>query len=107
MCEIRELDDSYFSQIETMFRDVFNSPPWNDGWNDPLQLHEYICDMTRRRGSLVFGFFIDGKLCGAAIGCIRHWWSGTEYILDDFFICREAQGKGNGKLFMKGIDDSL
>ena len=31
MCEIRELDDSYFSQIETMFRDVFNSPPWNDG----------------------------------------------------------------------------
>ena len=107
MCEIRELDDSYFSQIETMFRDVFNSPPWNDGWNDPLQLHEYICDMTRRRGSLVFGFFIDGKLCGAAIGCIRHWWSGTEYILDDFFICREAQGKGNGKLFMKGIEDSL
>lgn len=107
MCEICELDDSYFSQIETMFRDVFNSPPWNDGWNDPLQLHEYICDMTRRRGSLVFGFFIDGKLCGAAIGCIRHWWSGTEYILDDFFICREAQGKGNGKLFMKGIEDSL
>ena len=34
MCEIRELDDSYFSQIETMFRDVFNSPPWNDGWNN-------------------------------------------------------------------------
>ena len=66
MCEIRELDDSYFSQIEIMFRDVFNSPPWNDGWNDPLQLHEYICDMTRRRGSLVFGFFIDGKLCSAA-----------------------------------------
>ena len=23
------------------------------------------------------------------------------------FICREAQGKGNGKLFMKGIEDSL
>lgn len=63
--------------------------------------------MTRRRGSLLFGFFIDGKLCGAAIGCIRHWWSGTEYILDEFFICGEAQGKGNGKLFMKGIEDSL
>ncbi len=45
-----------------MFRDVFSSPPWNDGWNDPAQLHEYICDLTQRRGSLVFGFFIDGKM---------------------------------------------
>lgn len=45
-----------------MFRDVFNSPPWNDGWNDPAQLHEYICDLTQQRGALVFGFFIDGKL---------------------------------------------
>ena len=62
MCKIRELDDSYFSQIKTMFRDVFSSPPWNDDWNDFVQLHEYICDLTQRRGSLVFGFFIDGKL---------------------------------------------
>lgn len=34
MCEIHELDDSYFSQIEIMFRDVFNSPPGNSGWNN-------------------------------------------------------------------------
>ena len=60
------------------------------GWEITLSMEEY--------------FRLIGMNCPHAL---RHRLDGTVYILDDFFICREAQGKGNGKLFMKGIEDSL
>ena len=94
-------------QVKEKFLQVFTDAPWFDDWSDPEQLDMYLNDLMGQSYSVAFGLYEGNDLIGASLGYIKHWYSGTEYIIDEFFIVKEKQGKGIGTYFMEEIGDAI
>ena len=93
--------------VTKLFRDVFTREPWNDDWSDPEQLNTYIDDLAGQSNSLTLGYFDSDKLVGLSMGHIKHWFAGTEYLIDEFCVETRLQGKGVGTAFMRAIEAFL
>lgn len=107
MLTIRIMTAENTEEIKELFRDVFMNEPWNDDWSDETQLQQYILDLTGNANSLTIGLFDNDELIGVSIGNIRHWYTGTEYFIDEFFISRSRQRMGYGKTFLKQIEEHI
>ena len=94
-------------QIKSLFHSVFTNKPWNDDWSNEKQLDDYIIDLIGNRNSLTLGLMDDGKFVGMALGNIKHWYSGTEYYIEELFIKTELQGNGIGSHFLELIEKYL
>ncbi len=105
MTTIRQLSTEDKEDIKTLFFEIFSNEPWNDDWSDPIQLEQYITDLTGNSNSLSVGLFKNKKLIGLALGYILHWYSGTEYYIFEFCIKKEFQNKGLGTAFLKMIEE--
>lgn len=104
MLSIKELSVSSIEEIKTLFAEIFTNEPWNDDWSDENQLHNYILDLTGNRNSLAIGLFEDEEFIGMALGSIKHWYTGTEYYIDEFCIKSQKQGKGIGTKFLAMVE---
>lgn len=101
---LKELDISSIDRIEDFYVDIFSNPPWNDDWSDEKQLHTYITELIGNSNSLTLGYFWNAKLVGLCMGHIRHWFTGKEYYIDEFCVCRDTQGMGIGTKFLKDVE---
>jgi aminoglycoside 6'-N-acetyltransferase I len=102
--ELRILSIDQIEEIKVFFYDVFTNEPWNDDWSDQNQLHAYIFDLIGNSNSLALGLFEKGTMVGLSMGSIRHWFSGTEYYIDEFCIKSKEQGRGLGTQFIQAIE---
>ena len=107
MATLVELDGSRFQVIKALFRDVFTQPPWNDDWSDEEQLDEYLLDLMGARTPLILGLVEGDELIGVSLGNVRHWYEGTEYLIDELCIKTELQGRGYGSLFLALMEEHL
>ena len=107
MCIIEELNLQDIEKIKLLFKSIFQAPPWNDDWSDEQQLHNYIYDLIGNPNSLTFAFYSNNELIGVSLGSIRHWYTGTQYLIDEFCISTKMQGHGFGTSFLKKIEESL
>lgn len=107
MPEIRKLDYSFAEQITELYADIFTKEPWNDDWSNKAQLDAYIADLTGNRNSLTFGLYEDDELIGLSMGSIRHWYTGTEYYIDEFCIKTEKQGGRRGTWFLCAVEEYI
>ncbi|MBQ3864586.1 MAG: GNAT family N-acetyltransferase [Clostridia bacterium] len=105
--ELKQLSLSDREAITKVFLDVFTGDPWNDDWSDRTQLDAYITDLAGQDRSLTLGWFDGETLVGLAMGNIRHWYSGTEYYIDEFCIHPARQGQGEGTAFLQAIEEYL
>lgn len=103
MLTVRQLGQESREDIKRLFREVFTSEPWNDDWSDEGQLCSYIDELTGEKSSFTVGLFEDDMLIGLSLGCIRHWWQGTEYYIFEFCIKKDRQGAGRGTAFLEEI----
>ena len=99
-CLFTELDDSFLPQMAELFRRAFAGEPWNDAWSNDSQLAEYIYEISHSFNSLNFGLVRNGSLIAVSVGMIRHWWEGTNYNIEEFFVSPDIQGNGIGTEFM-------
>ena len=90
--------------IKDLFISVFTGEPWNDDWSDSKQLDQYLEDLCGQGYSLVFGLYDDGELIGLSMGYIKHWYTGTEYIINELCIKTDRQGSGAGSFFLTQIE---
>ena len=68
-----ELDDSNLPEMAELYKTSFAGDPWNDDWSDPVQLMEYVREISGAYNALNFGLFIDGELgCAAIISALIH-----------------------------------
>lgn len=102
----KKLDESAISIIKELFVSVFSNEPWNDDWSDENQLHLYIQDLVGQSNSLTFGLFEETELIGISMGHIKHWYTGTEYFIDELCISTAKQGQGIGTIFLNMIEKS-
>jgi len=105
--ELRTLKIESIEEIKSFFFDIFTKEPWNDDWSDKNQLHAYIMDLIGNPNSLALGLFENGTMVGLSMGNIKHWYSGTEYYIDELCIKTEEQGRGIGTQFLKEIETFL
>ena len=93
--------------ITDVFTSVFTKAPWYDDWSDTNQLDMYINDLVGQGYSLTYGLFDDDELIGIALGYVKHWYSGTEYIINEFCIKTDRQGAGAGSFFITEIEKAI
>lgn len=105
--KIKKLDCESSNEIKELFISVFTKEPWNDDWSNADQLDLYIKDLTGNRNSLTFGLYEGGDLVAVSMGHVKHWYSGTEYYIDELCVKTEKQGMGIGSEFVKQIEKEL
>ena len=93
--------------LKELFTGVFTGEPWNDDWSDSKQLDCYIDDLCGQSYSLTYGLFEGGELIGLSMGYIKHWYTGTEYIINELCIKTERQGAGAGTFFINAIEEAI
>lgn len=99
-----EIGIHQLEEIKALFVQVFTAAPWNDNWSDEKQLEAYLRDLVAQSNSLTFGLYEGETMIGLSMGHIRHWYSGTEYYIDELCIRTETQGKGAGTFFLKEVE---
>ena len=107
MYTFRQLSVDDLKSVTSIFKSVFMAEPWNDDWSDDVQLSLYLGELTGQTNSLSFGLFEENELIGIAIGAVKHWYSGTEYKIEEFCIKSDRQGKGAGAFFLGEIENEL
>ena len=105
--QLRRLGAEETEAIKELFLSVFTAEPWKDDWSDQEQLDAYIHDLTGQSNSLAYGLYEGGELAGVSMGNIRHWFTGTEYYIDELCIRPDRQGQGLGTLFLKEIESAV
>ncbi|MBR5421225.1 MAG: GNAT family N-acetyltransferase [Lachnospiraceae bacterium] len=93
--------------VKELFTSVFSNEPWNDDWSDEVQLDRYINDLTGQAYSLTYGLYDGDELIAVSMGYIKHWFTGTEYCIDELCVRRDRQGKGAGTYFMQEIEKAI
>ncbi len=93
--------------VRELFFSVFAAEPWNDDWSDRHQLSLYLTDLMGQGNSLAYGLYENGILAGVCMGHVRHWYSGTEYVIDEFCIRGDMQGRGLGTYFLHEIEKAI
>ncbi|MBO4845737.1 MAG: GNAT family N-acetyltransferase [Lachnospiraceae bacterium] len=110
---IKELDIKEHRKLITdFFFNVFTKEPWNDDWSDTDQLNAYIEDLAGKTNSLTYGFFendtiSEETMLGLTMGSVKHWYRGTEYLIDELCVRTDKQGMGIGTAFMDEIKNTL
>lgn len=107
MLNVKRLSINDKKIITDVFTSVFTKEPWNDDWSDTNQLDMYINDLVGQGYSLTYGLFEDDELIGISMGYIKHWYRGTEYIINEFCVKTERQGAGAGSFFIVEIEKAI
>ena len=105
--DFRKIGTNETEIIKVLFSGVFMSEPWNDDWSDKEQLDLYLSDLIGQNNSLTYGLFENGELIGVSMGHIKHWYSGTEYYIEELCIRTDKQGSGTGTYFLKEIEKAI
>ena len=101
------LDETFLPQMAELYKNAFRGEPWNDDWSDPVQLNEYVKEISGGYNALNYGLISNGRLIAMSLGMIRHWWEGTNYNIEEFCVAPELQGQGIGSKFMKLIEKEI
>ena len=107
MLSIKRLSIKDKEIITDVFTSVFTKEPWNDDWSDTNQLDMYINDLVGQNYSLTYGLFDDEQPIGISMGYIKHWYRGTEYIINEFCVKTDRQGAGAGSFFIAEIEKAI
>ena len=105
--KLRKIGMDEIERVRELFLRVFTAEPWNDDWSDTKQLTLYLRDLAGQGNSLCFGLFDGEELAGASLGHVKHWFTGTEYCIEEFFIRTDRQGQGLGTFFLAEIEKEM
>ena len=107
MYTLKKLGPDDRETIKSVFVSVFTAEPWCDDWSDEAQLDLYIQDLIGQGYSLTYGLYDADELIGISLGYIKHWYSGTEYIINELCIKTDRQGAGAGTFFIREIEKAI
>lgn len=99
---ISKLNESHVDAVASLYVDVFSREPWNEK-NDYKEIVLYIERMLSLNSNQSFLYTENDQLIGVALGFVKPWYKGKEYILDTFLIHPNYQKNGRGKIFLSEI----
>ena len=99
---VRRYEPNDLAACADVFCSAFSAAPWNENWTLPLA-ETRIAELTGTPFSVGFVYEEDGRLLGLAAGRVCTYLYGKEYVIDEFCVSADAQGKGIGSVMMRQI----
>jgi len=103
---IIKLEEKNIDEVVSLYIDVFSREPWNEK-NESNEIRLYVERMLNLNSEQSFLYTENKHLIGVAIGFVKPWYKGEEYILDTFLIHPNHQKKGLGQLFLTELKKTL
>ncbi|WP_199868555.1 GNAT family N-acetyltransferase [Virgibacillus senegalensis] len=101
--QARLLMKSDLLRCSDLYTEVFNSPPWNDGWEQQIA-QERLTDIFHHPKFVGFGAFSkEGNLLGFLLGYSEKWVKANHFYLNEMCVASAYQGRGIGS----GLIDKL
>ncbi|GMA69562.1 hypothetical protein GCM10025879_08080 [Leuconostoc litchii] len=95
---IIKLKEKHIDEVASLYIDVFSREPWNEK-NDFKEIRLYIERMLILNSNQSFLYIENEQIIGVALGFVKPWYKGEEYILDTFLIHPDSQKKEEVKYF--------
>ncbi len=97
----------HLSSCADLYRRVFSREPWNETWERPQVVEEFLQRHSRNSNFLGYVALAGGAIVGASIGFLKPWIRGEEYYIDEYFVDADLQGQGIGTALMEAIRADL
>lgn len=97
----------YLSACADLYRKVFSREPWNESWERPRVVEEFLRRHSGNSNFLGYVALLDDVIVGASIGFLKPWIRGEEYYIDEYFVDADRQGQGIGSALMAAIKADL
>ena len=98
-----ELKPDNILQVVPLYMDVFNSPPWNDGWSE-LAATERMASFAKYPEFFGLKLLLDGVAIGFALGWAERWVGSWHFHLYEMCISPKIQGKGYGRILLSELE---
>ncbi len=85
-----------------VFCSAFAAEPWNENWTQSLA-ETRISELTGTPFSAGFVYEEQGRILAVAAGRVCTYLYGKEYVIDEFCVSAEVQGKGIGSQMIQQI----
>lgn len=82
-------------ELAALFADVFNSPPWNDGWSAE-QAKNRLLDIINTPKFHGMAEYSGDRIIGLIMGHGEQCFDGVHFQILEFCVARDMQGKGIG-----------
>ncbi len=102
MGTVRHYQPSDLAACAAVFCSAFAGEPWNERWSQEIA-ETRIAELTGTALSLGYVYEERGQILGFAAGRTVTYLYGKEYVIDEFCISAEMQGKGIGSAMMRQI----
>ncbi len=93
-------------ELAVLFADVFNAPPWNDGWSIE-QAKARLLDIIHPPRFCGMVEHINGKIIGLIMGRGQQYFDGVHFEILEFCVAREMQGQGIGGRMLSEFTEYL
>ncbi|QTM99049.1 GNAT family N-acetyltransferase [Sediminibacillus dalangtanensis] len=102
--QVRFLLKSDLLNCSETYTDVFNRPPWNDGWEQE-KAQERLTDIFYQPKFIGLGAFTeDGLLVGFLLGYSETWVKANHFYLNEMCIKSAYQGRGIGSSLIEALE---
>ncbi len=89
-----------------VFCSAFAAEPWKENWTQQLA-ETRISELTGTPISAGFVYEEQGSILAVAAGRVCTYLYGKEYVIDEFCVSAEMQGKGIGSRLMQQIEQEM
>ena len=103
---VRNYEPRDLRACAAVFCSAFGAAPWNEQWTLPLA-ETRISELTGTSLSAAFVYEDAGGIRGFAAGRVVTYLYGREYVIDEFCVSAEMQGKGIGSSLLTGIAEVM
>ncbi|MBQ5334505.1 MAG: GNAT family N-acetyltransferase [Oscillospiraceae bacterium] len=99
---IRPYHEKDLQACAAVYCSAFSAPPWHEQWTAELaqtRVRELMCT------PMSYGYVCEenGQILGFAAGRLMTYLYGREYVIDEFCVSYETQGRGIGSILMQHI----
>lgn len=103
-CEM--IQDGDMTICARVFADVFNAPPWSEGWSVSAALAR-LTEISRTPGFVGMKAVEEGQIQGFAMGYLESFDSGTDFYLKEMCVLPDVQRKSIGTALLAALKEEL
>lgn len=98
-----ELSIKNILQVVPLYMEVFNSAPWNDGWNSEAAT-ERMSSFAKYPEFFGLKLLADDVAIGFALGWAGRWVNAWQFHLYEMCVSPKLQGKGYGRMLLAELE---